>query len=189
MEKERVAIFIDGSNFYHNLKRAFGAPSVDLEKFCKHVSMNKKLEKTFYYTAPVSQKDFPESYKKQQRFLSTISKIENLSIFLGRLEKRPDGTMTEKGVDVKLTVDLLKNAFDDKFDVAFLVTNDADFIPAIVEVQKIGKKVINVTFPNTKSFHMNKICDSTLNINEIKSLSPKPPSSGDETKDNLKSPK
>ncbi len=38
-------------------------------------------------------------------------------------------------------------AFDDNFDVAVLVTEDADFAPAVKYIQKkIGKKVIQACF-------------------------------------------
>ena len=78
--------------------------------------------------------------------------------------------MVEKGVDVKLVVDLMKNAFENKFDKAILVSNDADFVPAIEEVQTLGKKVVNVSFPKTKSFHLSKTCDETILITEIRSF-------------------
>lgn len=85
-------------------------------------------------------------------------------MFLGRLEKRPNGIVVEKGVDVKLAVDLLSGAFRNEYDEAIIVSNDSDFVPAIIEVQKLGKKVSNVSFPCTKSFHLNKICNKAILI-------------------------
>ena len=161
----KVAIFIDGSNFYHSLINSFGNAKIDLEKFCKIISDN-KLTKIYYYTSPVSKSDNPNVYKSQQKFLSRIQKIPKLILFLGRLEKHGN-TRIEKGVDVKLATDLISNAINNKYDMAILVSNDSDFVPAIKEVQKIGKQVWNINFPKRKSFHLNQICNKTITINTI----------------------
>lgn len=161
-------IFIDGSNFYHSLRKNFNTTKIDFEKFCNHLTKNGDLIIIFYYTAPVHQKDDPAAYQSQQKFLSKLNYVKRMKIFLGRLEKRGNNHKVEKGVDVKLVVDLLKNAFENKFDRAILVSNDADFVPAIEEVQTLGKKVTNIAFTKTRSFHLNKTCDETILITDIK---------------------
>jgi len=50
MNKLKLAIFIDGSNFYHNLKRV-SISNLDFEKFIKLLSKNTFVVKTFYYNA------------------------------------------------------------------------------------------------------------------------------------------
>ena len=53
----------------------------------------------------------------------------------------------EKGVDASLITDLLSMAFDDTYDIAVLVTEDADFAPAVKYIQnKINKKVYQAYF-------------------------------------------
>ncbi len=161
-------IFIDGSNFYHSLRKNFNTAKVDFEKFCSYLAEKDDLITIFYYTAPVHQRDDAVAYQSQQKFLANLTKVKRLKIFLGRLEKRENNHLVEKGVDVKLVVDLMKNAFENKLDKAILVSNDADFVPAIEEIQALGKKVTNVSFPKTKSFHLNKTCDETIVITDIK---------------------
>ena len=165
---ERVMIFIDGSNLYHSLKKNFNTSKINFEKFCTHLAGKGDLITINYYTAPVHQKDDPQAYQSQQKFLANLAKVKRLKISFGRLEKRENNHKVEKGVDVKLVVDLMKNAFEKKFDKAILVSNDADFVPAVEEVQMLGKKVTNVAFPKTKSFHLNKTCDETILITDIK---------------------
>ena len=53
----------------------------------------------------------------------------------------------EKGVDTALVTDLLSLAWQGAYDVAILVTSDADFIPAVEHVQAKGLKVINAGWP------------------------------------------
>lgn len=52
----------------------------------------------------------------------------------------------EKGIDAAIVTDLLMLAWEQAFDVAVLVTSDADFIPAVERVQERGLKVINATW-------------------------------------------
>jgi uncharacterized protein (TIGR00288 family) len=53
--------------------------------------------------------------------------------------------MVEKAVDVMIAVDLVSMAQNDEFDVAYLLSADGDFTPAVVLVQSLGKKVFGVS--------------------------------------------
>lgn len=46
-----------------------------------------------------------------------------------------------KSVDIMLTKDMLSNAFLDNYDAAILVTGDADYLPVVEEVKRLGKTV------------------------------------------------
>ncbi len=90
---------------------------------------------------------------------------EEMLAFLGNLKTRIDGAvyrelvriatshrqatvMVEKAVDVMIAVDLVAMAHQDKFDVAYLLTADGDFTPAVSLVQSLGKKVFAVSAQN-----------------------------------------
>jgi uncharacterized LabA/DUF88 family protein len=160
-------IFIDGSNFYYAIKRSFSKTNIDFEKFCNFLCSDNDLITIKYYNSPLNRIDDSEAYKKQQRFFEYLFEVPLIDIYFGRLEKRPDGKKAEKGVDVKLAVDLVVNAYKDNYDIAILVSNDADFIPAIQEVMALNKDVYYVGFPKTKSYHLNKVCSKTIKINDI----------------------
>jgi len=166
-DSERVMVFIDGSNFYYSLKKSFSKTKVDFVKFVNFLTKDQNLIKIFYYNAPLSQADDKEEYKKQQSFFEYLKKVPKLNLYLGRLEKRPNNHKVEKGVDVKIAIDLLVNAYKNNYDVAMLISNDADFIPAIEEIQKLNKKVRYVGFSKMKSYHLKKICNKTIKINDI----------------------
>lgn len=166
-DSKRVMVFIDGSNFYYSLKKTFLTSKVDIKKFIDFIVDKNNLISIKYYNAPLNQNDDEEAYKKQQKFFEYLKTISKLDLYLGRLEKRPDNHKTEKGVDVKIAIDLLVNAFKDNYDIAILISNDADFIPAIEEVQKIDKMVFYVGFSKMKSYHLKKICDKTIKIEDV----------------------
>ena len=52
----------------------------------------------------------------------------------------------EKGIDAAIVTDLLTLAGESAFDVAILLTSDADLVPAVERVQEKGLKVINATW-------------------------------------------
>lgn len=52
-------------------------------------------------------------------------------------------TRPEKGVDAAIVTDLLSLAWQNAFDVAVLLSSDADFVPAVERVQERGLKVVN----------------------------------------------
>jgi len=52
----------------------------------------------------------------------------------------------EKGVDTAIVTDLLSLAHQQSYDVALLVSSDADFIPAVEYLQSNGLKVINASW-------------------------------------------
>ena len=121
--------------------------------------------RTYYYNAPLIQKYKPEEYKKQQRFFEALKKTPLLTVRLGRLEKRDD-TYVEKGVDTLLVVDMLSMAYKSAYDVAILVTADADFVPAVGEVKSFGKRVFNAYFSKGISYHLRQACDGFLRIDQ-----------------------
>lgn len=63
----------------------------------------------------------------------------------------------EKGVDAALVTDLLSLAWQQAYDVAVLVSGDADYVPAVEYVQSQGLKVINVAWA-TKGHELRQQC-------------------------------
>ncbi len=65
----------------------------------------------------------------------------------------------EKGIDVKIAVDLISGAVNDKYDTAILVSSDTDLVPAIDFIRnKYDKKVeyIGFSVEKTESFQETK---------------------------------
>lgn len=165
MAAERIVVFIDRSNLYHELLKNFGNANVDLSTFVSFLVGKDKLVRAYYYNAPLIQKDNPEGYKNQQKFFSALGLIPKFELKLGRLEKR-SGVFIEKLVDVKMAVDIVTHAYSNIYDLAIIVSADSDFVPAIEAAQDFGKKVINVCLPKTKAFHLNAVCNKTIFITE-----------------------
>jgi len=145
MTKERVAIFIDGSNLYYSL-RDLKIKKVDFKKMLNSLIENKLLISTFYYNASLNRGIDEAKYWEQQKFFDVLRKIPDFKVILCRLRKhKKDGKIffDVKGDDVHLAVDLVSGAYENLYDTAIILSGDEDFVPAIQKAQKLGKKVLN----------------------------------------------
>lgn len=61
--------------------------------------------------------------------------------------KEPINRMVEKGVDSSIVTDLFEGAINDAYDIALLISNDSDFVPAIETIQeRLNRRIIHVGF-------------------------------------------
>lgn len=59
---------------------------------------------------------------------------------------------TEKGVDVRIAIDLVEGAYEKRYDRAILISSDGDLAPAVEMVTRKGKKVEIVGFAHKPSY-------------------------------------
>ena len=81
--------------------------------------------------------------------------------------------LREKGIDVKLTTDLMIGAFDNTYDVAVIVSSDGDLVPAIDWVRgRFKKKIEYVGFAHAPSLALVKYADFSklLSIQDVESF-------------------
>jgi len=170
---EIVAIFIDGSNFYKVLKHNKGKTNIDLQKLAQKLVGNRQLLRVYYYTATLDQFSVPEQFKEQQKFLTVLYHLPYFEVRLGYVKTYGKGTeeeeWVEKGVDVKLAVDMLKLASTNAYNTAILVSHDGDFAYAVSAVKEMGKHVENACFIDPRcrakcSDNLMKTCDKPISL-------------------------
>src|SRR3989344_1169250 len=86
MQKERVMIFIDGSNLYYSLKD-LGVDKLNFRKFLQELSKDKLLIITYYYNAPLDISVNQKKYWEQQKFFDFLRKIPDFKVVLCRMRK------------------------------------------------------------------------------------------------------
>lgn len=170
---ERVAIFIDGRNFYHeakNLKKS--GIKVKLQDIVEKLVGNRELVTAFYYNALLDEEKDLKRYKAHNKFIKIIESFPKFRVVLCDWRKitQKDGSIRydTKGDDVQLATDLLIGAFKDSYDTAIIVSGDADFIPVIRILKgEFKKKTGNAYFRRTSSYKLRKACDFSLSLNKI----------------------
>ena len=138
--EDRVAIFIDGSNLYHALKNNFRRYDLNFAEFTSKLCGSRRLLRTYYYNVLQDPIQRPEGHREQQDFLDILRNTPYLEVRLGGT-KITQGIPVEKGIDIMLSTDLLYFAWNDFYDVAVLVSGDADFAYALQAVKNMGKHV------------------------------------------------
>jgi uncharacterized LabA/DUF88 family protein len=76
----------------------------------------------------------------------------------------------EKKTDVNIAVALLDDAYDDRFDIAVVVSGDSDLAPPIVSVlNRFPEKRVVVAFPpRRQSSELRRVASAAIPISEAK---------------------
>lgn len=113
-------------------------------------------------------------YANQQKLIGKIQQ-QDIVITLGQVIRHPDKTHHEKGVDVRLAVEMIKFARENKYDIAYLVSSDTDLVAAVEEAQAFGKKVQYVGISKGQSYGLSSVADDVrlLRAEEIGQFLPK----------------
>jgi len=157
--KDKVAIFIDGSNLYHSLESNFKRHDLNFTEFANKLTGERKLFRIYYYNILQDPSQWPETYNEQQDFLDGLLKTPFLEIHLGTT-KITQGIHIEKGVDIMLATDLVNFAWANLYDVAIVVSGDADFVYALHAVKNKGKHVEIAYFDKSISKDLWNIADA-----------------------------
>lgn len=77
-------------------------------------------------------------------------------------------TQEEKKTDVNIAINLLEDAYQDKFDTAILISWDNDISPAVESVKKaFPNKKVKVILPiGTRSRSLSLLCDEVIEMKE-----------------------
>ena len=177
---KRVISYIDGFNLYFGLKGKGWTRYywLNIKKLSENLlEKDQQLLLTKYFTARISYP--PDKVKRQGTFIEALETLPNLEIFYGKYqmntqECRKCGFVwpipNEKMTDVNIAVELLSDAFQDKFDNALLISADSDLIAPIRTVRKLfPNKKITVAFPPaSSSFELIKAANAFINIGRKK---------------------
>ena len=74
-------------------------------------------------------------------FFESLNRIPYVTVRLGRLYRRNDGVLVEKGIDVAIAVESLCLAYEDAYDTALLVSGDGDYVQLLEALKRKGKHI------------------------------------------------
>jgi uncharacterized LabA/DUF88 family protein len=81
--------------------------------------------------------------------------------------KKPIRQTSEKGIDAAIITDLISMAFDDNYDIAVLVSGDADYAPAVQYIQKKTDKQIVQAFFKAHGDQLRTACWSHMFFEDL----------------------
>lgn len=158
-EKKRVVAFIDGQNLFFAAKEAFGYdyfnsdPLKLVMEICKNQIKNGcTTSQVRFYTGVHERQVNPFLHETWSKRLGKFKRtgIHTFSRPLKYSEEKfqlADGTeqkltvAREKGIDIRIALDMVSMARNNEYDVALLFTQDQDLSEAIAEVKQISKSM------------------------------------------------
>jgi uncharacterized LabA/DUF88 family protein len=147
MEKNLGNYFVKGTEktrFEADLKRIFG----EANKIFMG-SSRADLVRIYFYDG-VSDDKKHEQIRVYHDVLRKMNDVQVNTIPLV-ISSTGDG-YKQKGIDTLIAIDMLSKAFENHYDVAYLLTGDADLIPVINAVKDdAGKKVYGIYFEDSYS--------------------------------------
>ena len=146
--RERVALFIDGSNLYNGMRDNLSNTRVNLQALVGQLIGERQLYRVYYYNAPLTDDYESDLRDGQHRFFESLRRIPYVTVRLGRLHRRNDGSLVEKGIDVSIAVESLMLAYENAYDTAILVSGDSDYIELVEAIKAKGKHVECAMFKN-----------------------------------------
>ena len=154
---ERVVVYVDGFNMYFGMMDA-GFEKLrwlDLDALVKDLLLpNQQLAQVKYFTSRVSNN--PDKQKRQMTYIEALES-KGVKIYYGNYQRDSEEckrcgniwpTYNEKMTDVNIATQILIDAYEDKYDMAMLISGDSDLVPPMKAVHELfNKKRVFVAFP------------------------------------------
>lgn len=180
-------LFIDGRNFIsklsyilnpeNNIGKQIDFSNYDFAGLLDRVLTDIKIDKKIFYLGKLEK--HPETEKKsdelinKQRTLKLHLEKQGFEVILagrvrGHIENCPKGhevlTFKEKGVDVKIAVDMITFACNKKLKTAIIGSSDSDLQPAVRELRNQKVELIYLGFESQPNKGLTATTNRTILI-------------------------
>src|SRR5262245_23130761 len=178
---KRTIAFVDGQNLFHAAREAFGhrRPNYDVSALARALCVRRgwHLSGVRYYTGIPDEADRPFWSRFWAGKLGVMGR-EGVHVFTRPLRRRartlylPDGSahafvaLEEKGIDVRIALDVVRMAHRRDYDVALIFSQDQDLSEAAADVKVISREQsrwikVACGFPANTEAHKNRGIDGT----------------------------
>jgi uncharacterized LabA/DUF88 family protein len=161
----RVTVFVDYQNVYMRARQTFGDPALDVVTFGQFhprrlgllltrkgetVDPRRELHEVRIYRGEPDAQRSPKTQAACQRQVRYWAAQDDVAAITRPLLYIPSAwhggrpsawQAREKGIDVRIALDMAMGAVRNEFDVAVLVSADTDLVPAIEAVIEAGRRV------------------------------------------------
>jgi len=166
----RLAIYFDGGYVASILRDHFQKTRIDFLKLSEDLTGNEERLRSYYYYCMPHRSRSPSQEEEERhaavnRFIEALKRLPRFEVRLGKLVQRPEG-FAQKGVDVLMSVDIVRMAWDHQVGTAVVVTGDSDLVPAIQAAKDAGVVTRLIYYPGTVSNEILQTVDETVKIDQ-----------------------
>ena len=154
---ERVAVYIDIANIEASLCDIMDGAAIDYPGLVDHLVGERTLVAAYVFDACRGD-DF-----RQRRMKKVTSNPKFRPIMLRYDPNRQE----QKGVDMAMGLRMYDEAVRDIYDVAVIVSGDADFIPAMEFIQRAGKRAEASAFRMSANGEIECASDAYVPIDDL----------------------
>ena len=172
-------LLIDGQNFINRIRTVLargGVKNVDVTKFdywgfFSEIFKDQQVDLASFYFAKLHEhKDTAEkSHELMERYETLKKHLEDQGfryVTSGKVQSRigPDKEVTfqEKGVDVRIAVDMVTAVLDNKASTVILASSDSDLQPAIKEIRNRNATAVYLGFKYRPNRGLELTTDKTI---------------------------
>ncbi|HEY1645753.1 MAG TPA: NYN domain-containing protein [Candidatus Saccharimonadales bacterium] len=194
----KTVVYIDGQNFLYKaadvlittgkIKEKQDLHTISLRKLVEELLGETDIEIRYYGTKLRKYKNTPEIEKKstkmidsQRQLKNSLSKQKIMFVESGKLKLRDsdkckkcgaqDLRFQEKGVDVRMAIDLVVDSYESDVTNMVLLSSDTDLLPAVTMVTKSSKRLIYVGFSDKLTNALSIAATETQIIRDAEILS------------------
>ena len=167
---ERIICYIDGYNFFHATKDKptakinFASLTASFLNSPVQRMGTKRLTGVYYFSAIATWRT--QDAAKHKTYINAL-KQTGVEVILSHFKKKQRKCLNchakwqsheEKESDVRIALQILEDAVDNKYDTAFILSGDSDLVPAIEKVKvRYPDKRILVALPKHSLKHARDI--------------------------------
>ena len=177
---QRVVVFLDWQNVYKRARGAFCRETDDnvegqvdpvaLAKLLTTRTTGRELTQVRIYRGLPTNKNDPQGYAANRRHTAAWMRLRpQPHVYLRPLQYIEGLAPREKGIDVRLAIDLTMMAVYKRYDVGILCSSDTDLAPALEAVYDLAGKqggpvaeVASWDGPNTRRKRINAAGDRNV---------------------------
>jgi uncharacterized LabA/DUF88 family protein len=163
---KRVIAYVDGFNLYFGLKSKGWRRYywLNIRALAENLlAPDQELVYTKYFTSRVISP--PDKQLRQSTFIEALETLSHFAIFYGVYQLNPvechgcgfkGQVPNEKMTDVNIAVEMLKDAYGDRFDVALLISADSDLVPPVRAIRELfpSKRIVAAFPPGRSSINL-----------------------------------
>lgn len=172
----RMMVFVDGENLairYGAMLKAGREPLADVfyqpgvlawGVGCVGLGLHEVVRATYYTSVTGTHDAVDEVVDRIQGLRFNGQPHPRMNNTLNAVVFKKEGRSKGKGVDIRMTVDILSHAIRGNTDAIYLVSGDGDFVPVVEEVRRAGVEVYVAALSSGISSQLRRAADVFVDL-------------------------